>query len=148
MKSRRTPCRRPAAKARASAGFTLVEVLAALLFMAIVIPVAMEGVRIASLAGEVGERKVVAARVAERVLNELLVTDGLRQTSASGSVEEGIRRFNWTMRSEAWSVASLNLVTIRVVFTAQGNEYEVNLSTLYSSDTQSTSTTTTTTSTQ
>ena len=52
---------------RRRAAFTLAEVLAALLFMAIVIPVALEGLRIASLAGQVGERKAAAARVAERV---------------------------------------------------------------------------------
>lgn len=148
MKSARTTCKRPGARARACAGFTLAEVLAALVFMAIVIPVAVEGVRVASLAGEVGERKATAARIAERVLNELLVTDGLRQTSASGVAEEGIRRYQWTMRSESWPVAALNLVTVRVVFTAQGNEYDVNLSTLYNPATQTTSSTTTTTSTQ
>ena len=36
----------------ARAAFTLAEVLAALLFMAIVIPVAVEGLHIASLAGK------------------------------------------------------------------------------------------------
>ena len=52
------------------AGFTLAEVLAALVFMAIVVPVAVEGLRVANLAGQVGQRKTVAARVADRVLNE------------------------------------------------------------------------------
>ena len=39
------------------AGFTLAEVLAALVFMAILIPVALEGLSIASRAGEVAARK-------------------------------------------------------------------------------------------
>ena len=50
----------PAAKRRIRAGFTLVEVLAALLFMAILIPVAMRAVQIANRAGQVGDRKAVA----------------------------------------------------------------------------------------
>src|SRR5882762_4963509 len=54
---------------RRCAGFTLAEVLAALLFMAIVIPVAVQGLHIASRAGSVSERKAVGARIAERKLN-------------------------------------------------------------------------------
>src|SRR6187401_1688498 len=45
---------------RVRAAFTLVEVLAALAFMAIVIPVAVDGLRVANLAGQVGQRKAVA----------------------------------------------------------------------------------------
>src|SRR5437899_934923 len=57
-----------------TAAFTLAEVLAALLFMAIVIPVALEGMHVASRAGSVAVRKREAARVAERLLNESIIT--------------------------------------------------------------------------
>src|SRR5437660_12779604 len=50
-----------------SAAFTLAEVLAALAFMAILIPVVIECLNIASRAGEVAQRKTEAARVAERL---------------------------------------------------------------------------------
>src|SRR5438094_9140085 len=56
-----------------SAGFTLAEVLAALVFMAILILVALEGLSIASRAGEVAARKSVAALVGERSLIEIIV---------------------------------------------------------------------------
>ena len=69
--------------------FTLVEVLAAMLVMAIVIPVAMQGMSIASRAGILGTRKAAAMRVAERVLNEQFITGQLTQSTASGSVSEG-----------------------------------------------------------
>src|SRR5580704_3582100 len=59
---------------RMAAAFTLAEVLAALLFLAIVIPAAVEVLHVASLAGEVAARKSEAARVADRGLNENLVT--------------------------------------------------------------------------
>ena len=112
-------------------GFTLVEVLAALVFMAILIPVTMEAVRIASRAGQVSDRKEVAARIAERVMNELLVTDGLRQNSGSGQIEERQRVYNWTMRSEPWREDQLNLVTVKVTYEVQNKEYDVTLATLY-----------------
>jgi prepilin-type N-terminal cleavage/methylation domain-containing protein len=120
-------------KASALRGFTLVEVLAALVFMAILIPVTVRAVRVASQAGHVGERKAVAARVAERVMNELLVTDGLRQNSANGRIEERHRTYDWMMRSEPWTEDAMSLVTVRVTYQVQGREYDVNLSTLFDS---------------
>ena len=81
------------ARRRSTAGFTLAEVLAALLFMAIVIPVAIEGMHIASRAGTVAERKGEAARVAQRLLTETLVTTNWNQAVQSGTLTEGQRQF-------------------------------------------------------
>jgi hypothetical protein len=115
---------------RARAAFTLAEVLAALAFMAIVIPVAVEGLRIANLAGEVGQRKTVAARIAERVLNEWIIGSRMQGTAQSGTVQEGMLQYRWSIRSEPWSEATMNLVTVRVIYPAQGRDYDVRLSTL------------------
>ena len=115
---------------RARAAFTLAEVLAALLFLAIVIPVALEGLRIASLAGQVGERKAVAARVADRVLSELAVAGSL-PSGDNGSVTEGPHEYRWTVESGAWvEDSALQETTVRVVYFVQGREYEVTVSTL------------------
>src|SRR6266404_2945727 len=73
-----------------ASAFTLAEALAALLFLAIVIPIAVQGLPIASLAGEVGQRKSIAARVAERVLNENVATTNWNQSSRSGTITEGV----------------------------------------------------------
>jgi len=111
--------------------FTLAEVLAALLLMAIIVPVAMQGVQIASRAGTLGQRKAAAMRVAERVLNELIATDGLTQSTGSGTVAEGDQSYAWTMQTETWPEDAMNLVTVRVVFNVQGNDYNVSLSSIY-----------------
>src|SRR5262245_32726244 len=89
-------------------GFTLAEVLAALLFMAIVIPMAVQALRIASLAGEVAQRKGEAARVAERILNESVVTTNWNQTSQTGTLIEGSLEFRWTLHSTVWAQGSTN----------------------------------------
>ncbi len=116
------------------AGFTLAEVLAALLFMAIVVPVAIEGLHIASLAGAVAERKGEAARVAQRVLNESLVTTNWNQAVQSGTVIEGQRKFDWTLHSEPWTQDStqnaMQQLSVEVTFTAQNRDYTVRMSTL------------------
>ena len=91
----------PAARAHnAFRAFTLAEVLAAMMFMAIVIPVAMQGLRIASLAGEVGQRKIVAARIGNKIMNELKVTGQLQNSSQSGVVTEGGLPYKWSVRNQ------------------------------------------------
>ena len=125
----------PAVK-RAPAAFTLVEVLAALTLMAIVIPVAVQALRIANLAGQVGQRKAVAARVAGRVLNELIVTGQSRGTTQNGVVQEGAQQYQWSMRSEPWPQDAMRLVTVQVTFPVQGRDYNVQLSTLMDNSTQ------------
>ncbi len=112
-------------------GFTLVEVLASLLLMAIVVPVAMEGMSIASRAGLMGQRKAAAMRVAERVMNELMLTGQLDQNSMSGSVDEGDTSYPWTMQSETWPEDAMTVMTVKVTFTVQGNTYDVSASTLF-----------------
>jgi prepilin-type N-terminal cleavage/methylation domain-containing protein len=112
-------------------GFTLVEVLAALLFMAIIIPVAMQGMSIASRAGILGQRKAAAMRIAERVLAEAFVTGQLNQSSATGSIEEGSVSYPWSLTSQTWSEDALTEVTVQVSFDVQGNTYDVSLSTVY-----------------
>lgn len=117
--------------------FTLAEVLAALLFMAIVVPVAMEGLHIASLAGTVAQRKGEAARIAQRVLNESLITTNWNQSLQSGTTIEGQRPFRWTLRSDPWSQDPaqnvMRQLSVEVLFTAQNREYSVKLSTLVDS---------------
>jgi len=108
-------------------------VLAALLFLAIVIPTAVEALHIASLGGEVAVRKSAAARVADRILNESLVTTNWNNGTQNGTVGEGTQTFNWTLSSQNWPEdAAMQLVTAEVRFTAQGKEYSVKLSTLAS----------------
>ncbi len=114
--------------------FTLAEVLAALVFMAIVIPVAIEALSIAGRAGEVAALKGEAALVAERVINESLVTTNWDQAVQNGQARQGLREFQWTLRSEPWNVDpnqnDLRLLSVEVKFQAQGRDYSVRLSTL------------------
>lgn len=134
---KRTSSPGPARSRIAAAAFTLAEVLAALLFMAIVVPVAVEGLHIASLAGAVAQRKGEAARVAQRVLTENLVTTNWNQSVQSGSTTEGHREFRWTLRSDPWlqdpAQNVLRQLSVEVTFTAQNREYTVKMSTLVDS---------------
>ena len=114
------------------AAFTLAEVLAALLFLAIVIPAAVEALHVASLSGEVAVRKGAAARLADRVLNESIVTTNWNTGTQSGTVTDGAQELRWTLTSQNWPVDAMQLLTVEVKYAAQGRDYSVKLSTLAS----------------
>jgi type II secretory pathway pseudopilin PulG len=135
MRSRPTTSRSCAGDRR-RAGFTLAEALAAMAFLAIVIPVAVHALQVASLAGQVAERKSVAARLADRLLNELIVTGQWKQSTSSGTVEEGPRQFRWNLQNQSWDKDSLRLLTMQVTYQVQGRDYDVRLSTLADSNAQ------------
>ena len=119
-------------KSRKCAAFTLAEVLAAMLFLAIVIPAAVEAMHLASLAGEVAARKGAAVRVADRILSESLVTTNWNNGTQSGTTSEGALEFRWTLTSQTWPQDAMQLVTAEVKFSEQGKDYSVKLNTLAS----------------
>lgn len=137
MKLRPTNFKTHVAKEQRAA-FTLVEVLAALLFMAIVIPAAVQGLRLANLAGQVAQRKTVAARHAERLLNEAIVTQLWKQSVQSGSIQDGGMVYRWQVRNENWYQEPMRAVSVQVSYAVQGRDYEVRLSTLVDNSQQTT----------
>ncbi|HEX3797343.1 MAG TPA: prepilin-type N-terminal cleavage/methylation domain-containing protein [Verrucomicrobiae bacterium] len=130
-------------------GYTLIELIVCLALMAAVIPIIVQGLHTAALAGEVSERKALAARIADRVLNETIV-NGQTITATSGSEQQGPFQFHWTVKNEPWTqagglaanenangvnqgVVNENLIhqlSVDVVYTAQGKNFSVHLSTL------------------
>src|SRR6266542_2846556 len=114
--------------------FTLAEVLAALVFLAILIPVALEGLSIASSVGEVATRKGEAALVAERVLNESIVTTNWNRSVQTGTVRQGPREFPWTLRNDPWNQdpnqSTMRLVSVEVKYFVKGRERAFTLTTL------------------
>lgn len=114
------------------AGFTLVEILAAMIIMAIVIPVIVEGIAIAGRAAVAAERKREAAQLADRVLTEAIVTGQWRDTNQEGSFEPDYPGFYWRLTTETWDEDVMRLVSVEVTFAVQGRESFVRLSTLVS----------------
>ncbi len=126
------PANRTAAK-RARSGFTLAEVLAAMLFLVIVIPVTVQGLHVASMAGEVGQRKMAAARIGNKVLNELKVTGQLQSSSQKGAVQDRGLTYTWTVSNQPWTedtLSQMTVATVTVTYMVQGKSFQVNLSTL------------------
>jgi type II secretion system protein I len=113
------------------AAFTLVEVLVAMVFMAIVIPVVVEALHVSSMSGEYAARKAEAARVADKVLNENLSLSNTSIGGQNGTVIDNGHEYRWTISSQPWSQdATMQLMTAEVKFSVAGRECSVHLDTL------------------
>jgi prepilin-type N-terminal cleavage/methylation domain-containing protein len=122
---------RTIASQRASRGFTLVETLAAMLLMAIVIPVAIQGMAIANRAGIVAERKKIAVTLADRLLTEKIVTKEWIEGDNDGDFGEDQPGYTWILRSATWEEEdTMRKVRVEVHFKVQGQDYSVSLATL------------------
>src|SRR5688572_780238 len=76
-------------------GFTLVEVLAAMVLMGIVLPVAMRGVSLAVAAAGHARHLSEASSLAETKLNELLLVDIASAAGASGDFAPEHPEYQW-----------------------------------------------------
>ncbi len=118
-------------------GFTFIEILAAMLFMAIVIPVAIRGLTLASMVSERASRKRLAAELAAKTLNEAMVTQTWRDGAQEGDYGEEYPGITWKIYSEGWSEDAMNLVTVEVAYRVQGITFTETLSTLAEATTTS-----------
>lgn len=128
MMSKRSKAQRGAVR-----GFTFVEVLAAMLFMAIVIPVTFEGITLANRIGVKAARKRVAAELAAQKLNESVVTESWRSGDEAGDFEDEQPGYRWEVSAEDWTDDTMRMLTARVYYKVQEQEYSEELSTLVDS---------------
>ena len=57
----------------------------------------------ASRAGTLGQRKAAAMRIAERVLEEQILTGQMATSTPYGTIVDGDVAYPWTMRSDPWA---------------------------------------------
>ena len=130
---------------RRRAAFTFVEVFAALIFLAILVPAIVEGLKVASKSSELAERGAIAGELAENKLNEILV-DGSNGNDAglsnNGDFGPEWPGYRWQVSESPWTADSLNTMTdmsVQVFYPVQGKEQSFTLDTLISSGTASSS---------
>lgn len=116
--------------------FTFIEVLASLLFMAIVIPAVVTALTISNRAAIVSERTNVAVQLAENRLNELLLDNTWSTGESRGEFGADWPGFRWQLTQTTWEIDNLTELTIEVFFPVQGQEQSVQLSTLVSESTE------------
>ena len=121
--------RRRATHARRG-GFTLIEVLATLVLLGIVMPVAMRGVSLALAASSIARRTAEASSLAEMKLNEL-VADGTWQTGGTGGdfADQNQPDYRWTCENASRDYGTHEVI-LHVTWTQRGQERSMSLATL------------------
>src|ERR1700733_2966996 len=83
-------------RARCHSGFTLIEVLATLLLMAIVLPAIMHGFTLSTSAATTARHRTEAAALAESKLNELVGTNQWQNASQQGDFQPDWPDYTWS----------------------------------------------------
>ena len=110
--------------------FTFVEILVALTFMAIVMPVVFHAITVASAVSTRGVRKREAVELANRMLNQIVVEESWRDGDSSGDFDAEDPGFRWESKVEDWSEDTMTQVTVNVIYKVQGQEFTESLTTI------------------
>lgn len=118
--------------ARYRAGFTLVEVLAAMAFLGIVMPVVISALFVSSRAAVIAERSTIALQLGENKLNEMMLGGAWTTESGRGDFGDKWPGYRWELTKSAWESTTMTELTMDVFYTVQGTERDLRLTTLAS----------------
>jgi type II secretory pathway pseudopilin PulG len=113
-------------------GFTLVEILATFVLIALIIPVVMEGISLSMKLGTKSKRQVEAGALAETKLAELLLSGKYDNGDQSGDFETDEADYSWSLNVGDWEKEdSMQQLVMIVDWTdSLGMDHSVELSTL------------------
>ena len=117
-------------KTRRPGGFTFVEVLAALVFLAILLPTVMHGFSICTRAGAAAERTAIAGQLAENRMSELMLNDAWISAEQRGEFGPEFPGYRYQVEQTNWEIDNMTKLTVHVFFQVQGQERDVALTTL------------------
>jgi general secretion pathway protein I len=120
---------RPTGRRRRS-GFTLVEVLAAMVMIAIVLPVIMRGITLATSAASYSRHRTAAAALASLKLNELVATGAWQSGGLSGDFSTEFPGYQWSATVGDWTESDLRQLDVHVTWGAGQSDQSVTLTTL------------------
>jgi len=115
------------------AGFTLMEVLAALLLIGIVLPVAMEGITRSVEAGSSAKRRAEAATLAEGKLNEVIILGSANLIDESGEFGPEWPGYMYAVTSQTQDyndALGLIEVTVTVTWPERGDQRALKVTSL------------------
>jgi prepilin-type N-terminal cleavage/methylation domain-containing protein len=115
-------------------GFTLFEVLATVMLMAIVIPAITRGISVATMAASGSRMRTEASGMAESKLNELLATGEWQNGQSAGDFGTDWPNYRWTSTVFPWqydtTTAGLQEIDVLVTYRFRNVDQSVTVSAL------------------
>lgn len=128
---------------RSPRGFTLMEVLMAILILSIVVPSLMQAYTICGSIAAISRQRAEALAIAQSTLDELLATAEWQNSTPSGEEKPGPTPYTWQTSLTGWEESNTQLLTVTVNWTSGGQKQEITLETVVYLPDQTTTTTTT-----
>jgi prepilin-type N-terminal cleavage/methylation domain-containing protein len=124
-------------KYKPAGGFTLIEVLVTILFMAIVLPAVMQGISLAARVGHSAQRRTEASGLAQSKLAEVaqdIATGQAQNGNSAGDFGSDWPGYRWESTIEDWpqdtTSAGIQQVDLKVTWTDGGHDESLTLTTL------------------
>ena len=138
--------RAPQFRSRRRTGFTLVEVLVTMVMMAIVLPVVMRGISLATNAASLAKHQAEAAQLGDQLLNEMsMVLANGEAFSYGSSGEFADTVYKWQLETADDTETGITTMMLHVIWSERGQDRSLALSTMVSDPLATTTTTTGTT---
>lgn len=115
---------------RRQQGFSLIETLVALLLAAVVMPIAVQAVTNAATQATLAKRTRIAAMLSQNKVSEVIMGDEIDVGEESGDFGEDYPGFSWKTIVTNYDTDTLQQVEVSVMFSHQGNERSIDLTTL------------------
>jgi hypothetical protein len=106
------------------------EVLITILMIALIIPIAMKGISIATSVSSDSKRKLEATILAENRMAEILIGKEWHNNSESGNFSNEYSQYRWQMNTSDWGEDRLKQIALKVSWEQHGREKNVTLYTL------------------
>jgi prepilin-type N-terminal cleavage/methylation domain-containing protein len=111
-------------------GFTFIELLATVVLIAIIMPVAMHCIGLCTRLGGLSRRQIEAASLAKTQMTELIATGDWTSGDQKGTFGDDWPAFEWEAVVTNWTDSTMRQLDVTVSWLAQGKQRGVTLSTL------------------
>jgi type II secretion system protein I len=111
-------------------GMSLAEVLATIAIVAIVVPVAMQGVGIAASLASLTRQRAEACWLVESKLNELVLSGDWQTSALGGDFGPEWQGYQWQATVSDWEEPEVQQLEVAVKWRSRGQDREVKLDTL------------------
>jgi len=123
------------AASRRGRAFTLIEILATLVLVAIILPVAMSGISLALNTADSSRRETEAAALARTKMDEILATQQWINTALSGDFAPDQPDYRWSALVSNWQGGNLQgpqlrQLDVQVTWRQRNRDRGITLSTL------------------
>ena len=125
---------RTAEGCRRFGGFTFIELLATVVLISIIMPVAMRSIGLCTRLGGYSRRQIEAASLARTKLTELTISQDWKTGEKRGDFGSDWPGYQWTAVVSNWTDSVVSQLDLTVTWQSQGQQRSLILSTLVYSE--------------